>query len=111
MCPQFVLSYFELRNLEHHTLLEFYRLIKPAPVGWRPVIDRALQENTLRRADIVPGRLPLEIAAMLVGCLTVYASLFSTGFWIYGNTFAAWVATVVAVAVFLVLGGIWRKLR
>jgi len=96
---------------EHHTLLEFYRLIKPAPVGWRPVIDRALQENTLRRADIVPGRLPLEIAAMLVGCLTVYASLFSTGFWIYGNTFAAWVATVVAVAGFLVLGGIWRKLR
>jgi len=69
----------------HDKLLSFYKHIKPAPGGWRPVIDRAIGEGTLKQEDIVPGRLPLEIACMVAGCFLVYGALFAVGFFIYSD--------------------------
>ncbi len=93
-----------------HRLLSFYQLIKPAPGGWQPVIEQGLQDGTLSRKALRPGRLPLEIAAMLIACLMVYAALFATGFWIYGNTLAGSIATGTALVSAGVLYGIWKKL-
>lgn len=70
---------------DHNTLLSFYKHIKPAPGGWRPVIDRAISEGTLQQREVTPGRLPLEIACMVAGCFMVYAALFAVGFFIYSN--------------------------
>ncbi|HMP25069.1 MAG TPA: hypothetical protein PKC76_13100, partial [Saprospiraceae bacterium] len=66
---------------------------------------------TLQPTEIQAGKLPLEIACMLIGCITVYAALFSTGFWIYNNTSAAWWATGVAVAGSVVLFRLWQQIR
>ncbi|HMP12503.1 MAG TPA: hypothetical protein PKD70_01400, partial [Saprospiraceae bacterium] len=60
--------------------------------------------------EIQAGKLPLEIACMLIACITVYAALFSTGFWIYNNILAAIIATVVALVGTILLLNIWRKL-
>lgn len=70
---------------DHNTLLSFFKHIKPAPGGWRPVIDRAISEGTLQQREVTPGRLPLEIACMVAGCFMVYAALFAVGFFIYSN--------------------------
>lgn len=93
------------------TLLSFYKLIKPAPGGWRPVIDRAMGEEQLAASELVPGRLPLQIGAMLIGSFTVYSALFATGFWLYSNTTAALSATAVAAVGVLWLASIWRRLE
>ena len=54
--------------------------------------------------------MPAGIAAMLLGCVTVYAALFGTGAWIYGRTVQALLLTVLGLAAGLTLARIWRRL-
>jgi len=96
---------------DHKTLVDFYRLIRPAQAGWQPVVQQALAEDKIQPGDVSNGKLPLEISAMLVGCLAVYASLFATGFWIYGNTTPAIIATTVAAAGAFFLFRVWERLK
>ncbi|MBT0812072.1 Na+:solute symporter [Litoribacter ruber] len=83
----------------------FYKLVHPAAYGWKKFLQR--------NPDIQPekGQLPFEISLMLAGCITVYCTLFATGFWIYGNVAAGMVSTGVAVAggLFMLLG--WKKMK
>lgn len=86
-------------------LLSFYRKVTPAAFGWKKVLDRYPNE----KQEI--GQLPKEIGLMLVGTVMVYAALFATGFFIYGNMLGGSIATVIAV----VGGGIiiksWKNLH
>lgn len=86
-------------------LKRFYELVGPASLGWKPVLKR--------NPDIKEekGQLPFEILLMLVGCTTVYAALFATGYWIYGNISAALVASALAIAGTLFLLMSTKKLR
>jgi SSS family transporter len=77
------------------TLLRFFRLIQPAPGGWKPVIDKGIASGELAAGEIVPGKIPAQILGMFLGCALVYAALFATGFWIYGNFTSAIVAAIV----------------
>jgi len=73
-------------------LRRFYELVGPASYGWKPLLKR--------NPDIKEekGQLPFEILLMLVACFTVYAALFATGYWIYGNIASAMIASAIAVA-------------
>jgi hypothetical protein len=57
------------------------------------------------------GRLGMEIGLMLVGTVMVYAALFSTGFFIYGEIAQGVIAGAIAVAggLFILLS--WKKLN
>lgn len=101
---------FMTKPTEHKTLVSFYKLIHPAAVGWRPVINYALGNQELKAQDINVGRLPLQILAMFVGCVTVYATLFGTGYFIYGNTTSAMISLVVAIVGTGILYSIWNKI-
>ncbi len=93
------------------TLLDFYRLIKPAPGGWRPVVRKAIADGTLQRSEVAPGQLPLELTCMVTGCATVYGALFTTGFLLYGNYFPATLASLLTVGGGFFLWRAWRKLH
>ncbi len=86
-------------------LLSFYRKVTPAAYGWKKVLDRYPSEKQEQ------GQLPKEIGLMLTGTVMVYAALFSTGFFIYGNIIPGFIAAVIA----LIGGGIiisaWKKLH
>lgn len=86
-------------------LLSFYRKVTPAAYGWKKVLDRYPAEKQEQ------GQLPKEIGLMLTGTVMVYAALFSTGFFIYGNMIPGFIAAVIA----LIGGGIiisaWKKLH
>ncbi|MDW3645981.1 MAG: sodium:solute symporter family protein [Bacteroidia bacterium] len=69
---------------DDETLRSFYIKIRPGGPGWNAVIERAEAEGVSIKRH--PGQLPLEILSMFVGVFTVYAALFATGFWIYGET-------------------------
>jgi solute:Na+ symporter, SSS family len=89
----------------NYVLKGFYKLVYPAAVGWKPFLDQ--------NPDVTPekGQLPFEIALMLIGCVTVYCTLFATGFWIYGNILSAVISTVIAVAgaIFMIVS--WKKMK
>jgi Na+/proline symporter len=86
-------------------LLSFYRKVQPASLGWKKVLDRYPAEKQEK------GRLGMEIGLMLVGTVMVYAALFSTGFFIYGEIAQGVIAGAVAVAGGLFILFSWKKLN
>ncbi len=96
---------------DQKTLVNFYKLIKPASIGWKPVINKAIAEGKLEKDQTEEGQLPLEILCMFIGCITVYCALFATGFWIYGNIMPAVLCTVIAIVGTFFLTQIWGKLK
>lgn len=96
---------------EHATLVNFYNKIRPAKIGWLPVLDKAVRNNEISIAVFHTGQYPLKFLGMVAGCFTVYSTLFATGFWIYGNHSSAMVATAIAVIGGISLFSIWRSLQ
>lgn len=91
------------------TLRKFYRLIQPGGNGWNAVLKKAAQEGVeLPRAM---GQLPLEILCVIIGCVTVYSTLFATGSWIYGNNTTALILTALSIGGGAFLFGVWGRLR
>lgn len=91
------------------TLRKFYQLIQPGGNGWDPVIESAKKDGfPLEKKG---GQLPLEILCMVVGCITVYAALFATGNWIYGNMGTAFGQTVLSAIGGSFLFWAWGRLR
>jgi len=60
------------------TLESFYRLVRPAGPGWKP-----MQEAT--GISTSPDSMPMSLLAWVLGCLFVYAALFGTGSFLYGR--------------------------
>jgi hypothetical protein len=83
------------------TLVAFYRLVRPAGPGWKPVRDEAGVTSS-------PDSPAQALAGWMCGCLFVYSALFGTGSLLYGRMpqFYAWLALFVASGV-----GMWRVLR
>ena len=93
------------------TLLNFYKKIRPASAGWKPVIEKGMQANNMNMDETNQGQLPLQILGMVIGCFTVYGFLFATGYWIYGNTTSAIIATIIAVVGAIALARILSKIE
>ncbi|PRY89746.1 sodium:solute symporter family protein [Mongoliibacter ruber] len=100
-----VLATFLTKPEKDKVLLSFYRKVRPAAFGWKKVLDRYPEEVQEQ------GQLPMEIGLMLVGSIMVYAVLFAVGFWIYGNTLSAIIATVVAIAGGVIIIKSWKNMR
>ncbi len=83
---------FLTRPEEDRVLKSFYEHVGPASLGWKPVLQRNPEISEEK------GQLPFEIMLMVTGCFTIYAALFATGYWIYGNTIPGAIATLVAIA-------------
>ncbi len=105
-----LLATFLTRPTDQAILANFYKKIKPAKKGWMPVIEKAKAANELVDSEVETGQLSLEIACMIIACFTVYGALFATGFWIYGQTVNALIATAVAIGGGVFLFQIWGRL-
>lgn len=90
-------------------LIDFYQRIRPGGPGWGPVIAKAQSRGIALPSN--KGQLPLEILCFLIGCFTVYAALFATGYWIYGDTSAAIIASIGTGLGGLFLFRSWGKLQ
>jgi len=96
---------------EQRTLEAFYLKVQPAAMGWRPVLQRGLQRGRLHERDIKTGQLPLELACMIIAVATVYAALFATGFWLYGQHVPALVASSITLVGAVYLFRVWKQLN
>ncbi|HEX7023748.1 MAG TPA: Na+:solute symporter, partial [Gemmatimonadales bacterium] len=60
------------------TLIRFYRLVRPAGPGWKPIAAVAGPVTS-------PDSLPQSLLGWVLGCAFVYAALFGTWSFIYGK--------------------------
>lgn len=86
-------------------LLSFYRKVTPASMGWKKLLDRYPTEKEEK------GTLGKEIGLMITGTFMVYAALFSTGFFIYGETMPGLIAAAIAMVGGLIIIKSWKKLH
>jgi len=91
---------------DRKTLIDFYALIKPHSIGWRPVVNDGLAQGAFQTTDVSTGSLSREILMMVLGCFTIYGVLFLTGYIIMGNT----TGLVASLALVIVSGGILFKM-
>ena len=65
------------RPTDEAVLVSFYRRVRPAGPGWRPIAARA---------GVSPARtLGASLWASLLGSAAIYGALFATGAWLYGQ--------------------------
>lgn len=98
------------RPTDQKTLLNFYKKIQPSKGGWMPVIEQGRSDNELNIAEIETGKLPIQILCMFIGSVMVYAALFCVGFWLYGRTGDAILATAISGICAGALIVLWKKL-
>jgi Na+/proline symporter len=94
------------RPTDRERLKGFYRLVRPAGPGWESI--RA--ETGLPPS---PDSMANSLLGWVLGCLLVYAALFGTGSYIYGNTGQGllWTAAFAVATVGLVrlLPKMWKR--
>ncbi len=93
-----VLATFVTPAVDKKKLRSFYRLCHPGGPGWRKVVleARADGEEIDQKNAIGDWKLPIQILCVFLGCVTIYASLFSVGNFVYGNN--AWGFILIAFA-------------
>ena len=96
---------------DDQTLRSFYRLVRPGGRGWRKVLDKAAAEGDPIAADGDGAGIGAGIVCMIAGCVAVYAALFATGYWLYGETTPATVLTIVAFVAGGFLISMWGKIN
>jgi Na+/proline symporter len=84
--------------VDTQTLRNFYRLCHPGGPGWRKVVTEAKAdgEDIDQKNAIGDWKLPIQILCVFLGCVTIYASLFAIGNFVYGNM--AWGFILIGVA-------------
>ena len=89
-------------------LISFYRLTRPGGPGWRRIVNKsAVLGEPLPVSRI--WFVPLGVACMLAGSLAVYASLFATGYWLYGRWGLALALLTVAIVCFVLVFKVWGR--
>jgi solute:Na+ symporter, SSS family len=90
---------------DRKTLIEFYRLVRPAGRGWDSVRAEA-------GVGPSPDSLTLSMVAWVLGCTFVYSALFGAGSFLYGRTAQGTVWAVLLVLALIglvrVLPAVWR---
>ena len=93
---------------KNETLVNFYKKIRPGGRGWKKITNN--MENYSETQE-EKNALPQGILAMLVGCCLIYSCLFATGYWIYGKTTSALIATTSALVSAFILSKLWAKIK
>jgi hypothetical protein len=87
------------------------RLVNPGGPGWRSVEVEARKRGEPIESEGRAWEVPTGILCMVFGCLAVYGTLFSTGYFLYGNMPASLGLGVVAVGSGFLLMKSWRRLK
>jgi solute:Na+ symporter, SSS family len=74
-------------------LKSFYENIRPAGNGWKPIQALVTSAPSVETENLATG-----ILRMVLGTALVYAALFGTGYFLYGDYLPAAICTLVSVA-------------
>ena len=79
------------RPASRETLVNFYKLVRPAGPGWRGIREEA-------GVGTSPDSIAQALLGWMLGCVLVYSALFGTGCFIYGNLLAGGVLSALFAA-------------
>lgn len=92
-------------------LSRFYRKIQPGGMGWHSVIMYAEMTGEDIQDPEGGTDFPRALLCMSLGCLSVYAALFSTGYFLYQRPILGSILGVIALVSGAILVRMWRGLR
>jgi len=97
---------------ETETLRKFYKLCHPGGPGWKKVVlaARADGDEIDVKNGITDWKLPVQLLCVFLGCIGIYASLFSVGNFVYGNIMTGGIMAAVAAATMVILFKLFGKL-
>lgn len=92
-------------------LLAFYEKVQPGGPGWKKIHKMAVEQN--RDLSLLKDGwdVPTGILCTLFSSAAVYTALFSTGYFIYGETTLALINLAISVVSFGLVFKLWNKLR
>jgi Na+/proline symporter len=94
------------------TLINFCKKTNPGGPGWKKIKNEALKKNIVFNDESEKGwSVPLGIICMVLGCFAVYSILFSTGYFIYGETNNGITFLVIGLSFAILLKYHWNKLK
>ena len=95
------------------TLFKFLEKTNPGGPGWNRVKEEAGKAGYLNLNDNKKSKwsVPLGIICMLVGSITIYSILFSTGYFIYGQIIKGFIFLFIALIFGYLLLINWKKLN
>jgi SSS family solute:Na+ symporter len=95
------------------TLRAFYRLTRPGGPGWKKVVDEARADGDRidEASHGLPWEMPAQVLMVFIGCISIYASLFSIGNYLYGRPLAGTALGAVAAAGTYMLFRLFGRLR
>ena len=107
-----VIATFMTKPESKEVLNSFYERTQPGGPGWAKVVKQADKDGL----EIVHNQnegwnVPSGILAMLLGCTLIYSCMFTTGYWIYGETTLAISTTISAVVSGYLLIKTWGKIK
>jgi Na+/proline symporter len=93
------------------TLREFVRRSKAGGPGWRKIIEQAAKDgDDLEGVKRQTWPVPLGILCTIIGCISIYGTLFATGTLLYGEYLTAIVLYAISVVSASSLIFLWRRI-
>lgn len=96
---------------EDDKLFSFYKKIQPWPMGWKVVIERAKNKEIDLVDPTVKQTLPMGIACMIYGCLSVYSLLFMGGSLLKGDTQNTLISLLISILFGYLLYRKWDQMN
>jgi solute:Na+ symporter, SSS family len=93
---------------DERTLREFCKKVKPGGIGWRHVVERAAADG--EPIEMSATHIPLALTCIVAGCLSIYGTLFATGFFLYGDIAKGTALTVATLIAALFLWKSWMRI-
>lgn len=106
-----ILAAYLTKPTDTAVLRRFYTTVKPGGPGWNSVRRDAQKDGV--NLDENPGRgwdVPLALLCALLGCLTVYGTIFATGYGVYGRTGLALAFGIPSAVLGLTLYLVWKRI-
>ena len=85
---------FDTPSDDNETLVKLYNKTNPGGPGWNYIKKNNDDIKKLKDSWIVPQ----GILCMVIGCITIYSALFSTGYFIYGEINSALLCLLITVS-------------
>ncbi|WP_299212971.1 sodium:solute symporter family protein [uncultured Dokdonia sp.] len=92
-------------------LYRFYKKTQPGGPGWKKVLDDAQEDQEQLIKTSEAWSVPAGILAMLVGCVFIYSAMFTTGYFIYGETTKAFALLATCIISGIILSQIWKHIK
>lgn len=92
-------------------LFAFYKKTQPGGPGWKKVLKEAKDDNETIVLSTEAWSVPSGILAMLLGCVLIYSTMFTTGYFIYGETTKAFALLGLCALSGGLLIMVWKRIK